>query len=227
MMIEKKAHDFIKLIKEWASDNLRVFPWRMTRDPFKILIAEVLLQRTRAEQVAPIYTNFIKKFPDSYSLSKATIPEIETELSSLGLKKRGKIIYDLANQLENKHNGRIPKNKIGLLQLPGVGNYIANSVLNNAYQIAVPTVDVNFARIIVRVFSLNSKPPLQKSKEIWNFAEWLISFTEDASREVNLAILDIGSTLCKSRKPVCNKCPLYVICNFSKDGFEQARTKKI
>ena len=217
-MVERKALRFVKIVETWGIYNLRIFPWRSTKNPYKILIAEIMLQRTRAEQVVPIYKRFIDKYPDPFSLSETTLIEIERDLFPLGLKKRGQNINKLAEQLTTIHNGKVPNNKEDLLKLCGVGNYIANAVLNNAFGLAVPTVDVNFARIVVRVFSLYSKYPFQKNKEVWEFAEYLISIAGNSGRIINLAILDIGSSICTAKKPLCKKCPLCQICDYSKEN---------
>lgn len=214
MKSEKKKKQFCKLLLRWYKSNRRDFPWRKTQEPYKILIAEIMLQRTKAEQVVPVYERFIEKYSDLHSLSKAPVSELEKEISSLGLEKRAQGLRKLAEQLMEEHKGRIPNSRNELVKLHWVGNYIANALLCHAFGLDVPTVDSNFARVLVRVFSLESKTPAQKDKRIWIFAQSFMPLAKGRGRAFNLAILDLSGKICTPKKPSCEICPLNFICDF-------------
>ncbi len=214
MMISRTTEKFAQAILAWAKKNLRDFPWRKTDDSYRILIAEIMLQRTKAEQVVPVYKHFIMRFPDVNSLSMASESEIMKEIVSLGLKKRAKGLSELAEQLVRDYRGKIPRSRDELVKLHWVGNYIANAVLCHAFGENAPTVDANFARILERVFSLKLKHPAQKDKLVWDYAESLMSVVRGNCRKFNLGILDLASSICTARKPSCGICPISKMCDY-------------
>ena len=115
--MEKFAH----LLLEWYEENKRNFPWRKTRDPYKILLAEIMLQRTKAKQVQPVYLSFLKRFPELETLNSAKPGEIEEFISKLGLMWRANLIRRLAKELIKKFDGKIPETRNTLISLPAVG----------------------------------------------------------------------------------------------------------
>ena len=203
---------FVSLLLKWSKKNIRDFPWRTTVDPYSILIAEIMLQRTKVKQVVPIYMDFLESYPDIFSLSKASDNEIKNKISGLGLAKRAKGIQKLADQIIKDYKGKIPAEKNKLLNLHGVGNYISNALLCHAFNQNVPTVDANFARVLKRIFSLNLKKPEQKDKTLWVFAEDLIQYAQGNCSLFNLGIIDLANLICTSRKPSCCICPCISIC---------------
>jgi A/G-specific adenine glycosylase len=211
----EKMERFLSILSNWGEKNCRVFPWRQTRDPYVILVAEIMLQRTRAEQVLPVFNSFIKKYPDPRALSASSIENIKSSIISLGLEKRAKGLKIMAGQIVSRYSGKVPENEKDLLSLYGVGNYIANAVLCHAYGHRVPTVDANFARVVKRVFSLKAKDPLQKDRNIWSFARRVLSHAGSNFRLVNLAIIDLASLICTPRDPKCPECPLNMICDYN------------
>jgi len=208
LALQEKFESFVRLLLTWAKNNTRDFPWRKTIDPYKILIAEIMLKRTKAEQVVPVYERFVKKYPNPHSVSNAPLPV------SLGLEKRAQGLKKLSKQLVEEHKSKIPKRREELLKLHWVGNYIANAVLCHAFGLDVPTVDANFARVLVRVFSLKPKPPAQKDRQIWAFAESLMPLVKGRARVLNLAVLDLASKICTPQKQSCRTCPLNSICDY-------------
>ena len=125
---EATVQYFRQSLIEWGEQNYRSFPWRETRDPYKVLIAELLLHRTRASQVVDVYISFLDRYPDIPALSRADRGDLATTLYSLGLFWRIDLIMDMAQKLMRDFNGHVPVSKVDLLSLPGVGDYIAGSV---------------------------------------------------------------------------------------------------
>jgi len=148
---------FTALILSWFDKNRRSFPWRTRTDPYQILIAEIMLQRTRADQVEPVYMDFIRRFPDVRKLNRATRKEIGEYFAQLGLFWRTELVKRLARELVERFDGKVPEDRDELLSLPAVGDYIADAVLSFAYGRDIAVVDANVCRVVGRVFGLTAK----------------------------------------------------------------------
>lgn len=201
----------VRLI-HWHKRNQRDFPWRRTQNPYQILIAEILLQRTKAEQVEPVFKKFIKKFPNARTLAEADVNEIEDCIASLGLRKRGGMLKQLAKELGERHGGKIPRDAAALLELKGVGHYAANAVLCFAYGEDASIVDWNVARVIERIWGRAMKYAPHTDKDLFKFVSQLIP--KGKGREFNLALLDFSAKICKPKNPDCEICFLNEMCNF-------------
>jgi len=216
MKREPKSEKFVRTILFWAKHNLRDFPWRRTNDPYRILVAEVMLQRTKVEKVVPVYKDFVNRYPDPQALARAPLEDIVTCIESLGLRKRAKALKLLAEQIVNDYASVIPKNRMELLALFGVGNYIADAVLCHAYGIQTITIDANLARVFKRVFSLKTKGIAQKDKTVRLLAARILKHANGHCRELNLAIIDLASSICTPKNPKCPECFLNALCDYAK-----------
>lgn len=205
---ERFQEDLIR----WFKVHGRTFPWRETDAPFKILVAEILLQKTNAEKVRPIYETIIKRYPSPLEMANSNLRELKKLIKPLGLSKRAKMTKELSVKILKRYSGRVPSDKTELLKLRGVGEYTANAVLCFAYSKEVPLVDVNVARVLRRVFSLKKQKAPHADKALWEFARTLIS--EGRARDFNLALLDLASKVCESNNPKCNICPISRYCIF-------------
>jgi A/G-specific adenine glycosylase len=206
-------NEFVNLILEWHRDNEKKFSWRENRNPYKVLISELLLQKTDSKKVKKLYSRFIEKFPTTYHLYQAKPEEIDDLIKDIGLLYREQRLRKIAEQVINEFNGRIPDNKEDIMSLYGVGDYIANAVLCFAFDKRVPIVDTNVIRIYERVFNVkSSKSRPRTDKEIWNFAEKVLP--EKNYREYNYTIIDFASDICKAKKPLCHMCPITDICYY-------------
>jgi len=216
MMTENKDvfQSFISGILNWGDLNRRDFPWRHSKDPYRIMIAEILLQRTKAKQVLPVYLRFTNKYPVISTLAEASEQEIFELIKPLGLAKRAEGIKRLSQQIVEEYGAEIPKDRTQLLKIHWIGRYIADAIMCHAYGINVPTYDVNFARLIDRVFLLRLKKPRRKDPKGYAFAASLIPYADDRFKELNLSIIDFSDAICKSRKPLCAQCPIKSICNY-------------
>lgn len=198
------------LLLQWGRDNFRYYPWRETKDPYKILIAEILLHRTRADQVVPLYQKFIIRFPTIRAIVEADIDEIKELLASAGLFWRIDLIYRMAQVIESDFNGKIPQDKQDLLSLPGVGNYIASAIRCFAWNHPEILVDTNTVRITGRIFGINVNHGSRRQEKFLLKMEELLDRENPA--DFNFAILDLGSKICLSRKTLCEKCPISSFC---------------
>jgi A/G-specific adenine glycosylase len=208
-----KKELFVDALLEWHAGNSRDFPWRWRSDPYKILIAEILLQKTKAEKVVPVFNSFSSKYPDVEKLSAASVSELKNEIKILGLHtQRATKLQKLAGILVEKYNGTVPSNKKELLELPGIGIYAANAVLCFAFGYDVPLLDTNIGRIIERVFSVKVAGEERKKSNVWDLIAEFVP--EGKSREYNYSLLDFGALVCTAKNPRHNLCPLTEICDY-------------
>ena len=203
----------INLLK-WGRDNFRNFDWRKDVRPYKVLISELMLQRTTATQVEVVFPSFIKKYPNTKKLSLSDTDELIKIIRPLGLyQRRLKVFQILVKQIEQDFNGIIPNEYDDLMELFGVGIYIANAILCFSFNEKVPIVDTNIIRIFQRFFNFQSdKKYIESDKKIWEFAKNLIP--EADYQLYNYALLDFGSLVCKSKNPECDICILRKKCYF-------------
>jgi len=197
----------------WGKTNLRIFPWRNTNDPYKILIAEVMLHRTKAAQVEEIYESFILKYPDFESIAKAGPEIIKSELHPLGLFWRADMLYELAKIIVNSDSGQIPTNKKELMKLPGVGDYIASAVLCFSYEKPEPILDTNTVRVIGRVFGIEINDSSRRNKKFQQIMFDIINCRK--SKKISLLMIDLASLICiAGHNQNHSQCPLNNVCNY-------------
>lgn len=173
---------------EWSQGRLREFPWRETTDPYEVLVAEILLQRTPAERVEPIYEEVVATYPNLATMAEADVGRLAEMLQTLGFQnQRARALIDIGSQLAG--NG-VPENETALLELPYVGKYAANATLCFAFGQPRAIVDANVVRVYERAFGLDLSTT---DSEAWELAQELLP--EDTARRFNLALLDFGATL--------------------------------
>ena len=206
--------EFQKKLLVWYSKNNRNFPWRNSKKFYNIIIAEIMLQKTNAEKVEKIYPDFIKKYPDFYALSKASNNSLKEEFKYLGLQnQKTPILKDLAKKVINMPRNEFFHNKNDLLQIKGIGEYIANAVMCFVFNKRVPIVDSNIIRILERVFNIkSSKKNARSDIEIWKNMEKLLP--EDNFKDFNYALLDFAALICTFYNPKCDECFLTKDCFF-------------
>jgi len=205
---------FQQRLLNWYEQNKRYFPWRNPNNRFGVVISEILLQKTNAEKVDIIYREFIEKYPDFKSILKETDDNLKDSIKFLGLyNQKVPILKDLAKNIIEKHNSKIPSNKEDLLSMKGIGDYISNAILCFAFNKRVAIIDGNFIRILERVFNIKSfKKNPRKDKNIWKKMEELLPIKE--YRNFNYAMLDFAALICKFYKPQCTECIMNDICQF-------------
>lgn len=209
---KEKTKYFREKVIEFYLKHGRRFPWREAKDPYVVLISELLLQKTTSKQVLSVFNEFFSTFPNIQQLARANVKEIEEIVGILGLRKRARFLKELALQIVSEFNGVIPKDRNKLLKLKGVGPYTANAVLAFAYGECVPVVDTNVARVIRRYFGLQEKKPAHADKVLWRFAEQIMPV--ERCREYNYGLLDLAALVCKAHSPLCSECPLNKYCSY-------------
>jgi A/G-specific adenine glycosylase len=202
---------FRKDLTRWGKANRRSFPWRETEDPFRILVAEVLLQRSRGKTVAKVYEQLFERWPDAASLARARFDTIEKVIRPLGLNKRAGSLKEMAALVSGL--GEVPSTLDELLALPGVGPYAAGATLAVAFGKPAPVVDGVTARVYRRYFGLDPAVPASSDPELWRVV--VEASPARKNREWNWAVLDLASSICLPRVPRCQECPLTGHCRWS------------
>jgi A/G-specific adenine glycosylase len=201
---------FSEAIVSWSTKNLREFPWRSSQDPWAILLAETLLQRTLAPQVVGVFSAVLERYPTSRELALASDDILDALIQPAGLKKKGVLLRKLALKLQSCEKSDL-QSLDTLLALPGIGMYSARAVQCFGFGQRVPIVDANVIRVFGRFFGKHSVRPRPRDDiDIWNFAESLVPQSD--FRLYNLGLLDFGADICRPRKPACDICVLRARC---------------
>ena len=196
----------------WFRENSRDFSWRRNRTPYRILIAEMMLRRTRAKQVEPIYNRFLKRFPTINSLANGDSREIRSLLKPLGLEWRANNIILVAKEIRERFGGDLPATRQELLSLPGVGPYVAGAVLCFAHGKPESVIDGNVVRVIGRFFGLRLDGEARRRNEMVQAATVCIPPHDFII--YNYALLDFAAGVCKPTQPLCDSCLLRRNCHF-------------
>ncbi len=185
-------------------------PWRTTRDPYRIVVSEFMLQQTQVERVIPLYTAFVERFPDFAALAAAPAGDVVRRWRGLGYNSRAIRLHGLAQAVVRDHGGVLPSDRDALLGLPGIGPYTAAAVRAFAFDLDDVALDTNLRRIVHRVALGVEYPPLAGDRELDALAR--ASVPAGRAHDWNSALMDLGSTHCTARAPKCLLCPLRDAC---------------
>ena len=202
---------FRRRLLAWGREHRRSFPWRETNDPWRVLVAEVLLQRSRGKTVAKVYEELFRRWPDVGALSRAREGSIAKVIRPLGLVRRAGTLRAMAKEVTRL--GMVPADLDALVTLPGVGRYAANATLVVAFGKRAPVVDGVSARVYRRYLGLPSDLPATSDPSLWE--EVARATPRNASKEWNWAVLDLASEVCLPANPRCGGCPLRARCTFA------------
>jgi A/G-specific adenine glycosylase len=204
---------FRKALTGWFRREGRDYPWRRTRDPYAILVSEVMLQQTQVATVLGrgFYARFLERFPDTATLAAAEDDALLKVWEGLGYYRRARMLREAARLVEERHAGSFPETFEEILALPGVGRYTAGAVLSFAFGKPAPVVDGNVARVLSRL--LDSADPIDAGatlKRLWEVAESLLDHTDP--RTHNSALMELGQSHCRPGAPDCLECPVGRFC---------------
>jgi A/G-specific adenine glycosylase len=195
---------FWRELRKWECLNFRRFPWRDTNDPFFILIAEIMLQKTAAKPVVGVYQGVASACPTVYALADIDINQLKKMMAPLGLIRRAERLILLAQEIVRNYGGKVPKERTALLSLPGVGMYTADAVMCFAFGTPVIPIDTNTARIAERIFGIKSI--MARPRRDKRFAESFSNLLPKKNcREHVFGLIDFASGICKAAKPKCNE----------------------
>ena len=205
--------EFRTALRDWFTKNGKDYPWRRTRDPYAVLVSEVMLQQTQIATVLGrgFYVRFLEKFPDVRALAAAEDDELLKAWEGLGYYRRARMLRESARAVQGIHGGSFPDSYQAILDLPGVGRYTAGAVLSFAFDKPAPIVDGNVARVLARL--LDRADPIDSGpvqKWLWETAERLLD--QEHPRAFNSALMELGQTHCRPGVPDCLSCPVASFC---------------
>ena len=221
----------VPLLLDWYENNRRDLPWRHTRDPYAILVSEIMLQQTRAETVKPYYHRFLSVLPTVEALADADEPTLLKLWEGLGYYSRVRNLQRAARAVMENHGGVIPADFEALLALPGVGRYTAGAVASIAYDIPVPAVDGNVLRVMARLTGDETDVLSAVAKTRAEAALSPIVPTPGAG-DFTQSLIELGALVCTPGEPKCGDCPLHLLCEAKRTGRERdlpvrlAKTKR-
>jgi A/G-specific adenine glycosylase len=201
------------VLLDWAGENHRDLPWRATRDPWAVLVSELMLQQTQVVRVVPKYHAFLRRFPTPADCAAASVGDVVTQWAGLGYNRRAVNLHRCAQAVTEHHAGKIPDDLGALVALPGIGPYTARAVLAFAFERHVAVVDTNVARVLARW----TGRPLSR-QEVQQAADAAVPHGHGWSW--NQGMLDLGATVCTKRVPRCSDCPARAWCGWQQAGGE-------
>ena len=205
----KVKRQFQTRLLKWYQEFGRDLPWRRTKDPYKILVSEVMLQQTQVDRVVPKYHEFLQKYPTISDLAAAEPQHVRETWYPLGYNIRPYRLHGIACEAVERYGGDIPSDQEELLSLKGVGRYTAGAVRSFAFHEDAPILDTNVMRVLHRVFVGEGDPKSQKTK-LWAMSEE--SIPKGKGYDYNQALMDFGAMVCTARKPYCLLCPMQKFC---------------
>lgn len=205
------AHLFRRRLLAWYQAHGRDLPWRRTRDPYAILVSELMLQQTQVTTVIPYYNEWLRRFPDFRALAHAAEAEVLHAWQGLGYYARARNLHAAAKRVVAQHDGNCPASPEQMRKLPGVGRYTANAVATFAFDQAVPIVEANTARVLARLSNLLTRIDSSAGEHaVWDLAGALVP--KRGARAYNSALIDLGALVCTAGQPKCPICPVRGFC---------------
>lgn len=195
----------------WYRVNRRDFPWRRGRQPYRIWLAEIMLQQTRIAAVLPYYENFLKRFPTMDSLARARESEVLKYWAGLGYYSRARNLHRAARKIAAERDGNFPRDREAALALPGIGEYTAAAILSIAFDAPLAALDGNVARVLARLFAIRGdlRTPT-KWQRLTKIAQELLP--ANSPGDWNQALMELGEAICTPRSPQCDVCPIASHC---------------
>lgn len=203
----KLATEFRRRLLRWFRLHGRDLPWRRTRDPYRVLVSEFMLQQTQVSRVEGYYTRFLDRYPTIHVLAGAEPGVVRESWAGLGYYRRAANLHRLAQEVVRDHAGVIPGDPELLRRLPGVGRYTAGAVASFAYERTTPAVDTNVARVIRRAFG-----PRATDRRVWETAAAIMPTRGKAAWAFNQGIMELGALICTARVARCGVCPVRAAC---------------
>lgn len=200
----------IALAWAWMQQHRRDLPWRRTRDPWEVLVAELMLQQTQVARVLDRWPTFLEQFPNPQAAAGSGSAAIVTAWSGLGYNRRALALHQCAVLVSERHNGTLPQTIDELQKLPGIGGYTARAVRAFAFALPAAVVDTNVARIVARAFAGRAL----SWREAQQLADGCVPGEADAGWVWgwNQGMLDLGASICTKRSPKCHECPIRTHC---------------
>jgi len=205
---------------EWYEQHRRNLPWRHTRDPYAIWVAEIMLQQTRVETVVEYYERFMRQFPTLEALAAAALDDVLKAWEGMGYYARARNLHKAAGLIVDEMGGHLPPTPEALLLLPGVGRYTAAAIASIAFEYDAVALDGNLLRVLCRLFGIDDDPGRSNTqRHLRALADAMLP--PGHAGEFNQALMDLGATICIPTQPSCLLCPLAHACRALKEGIQR------
>ena len=205
---------FVRRLLSWYADAARDLPWRRTADPYRIWVAEIMLQQTRVEAVVPYYERFLERYPNAAALAAAPEQELLQAWAGLGYYRRARLLQRTATKIAGEHDGQLPRDYDAIRALDGVGGYTAAAVASIAFDLPFAVLDGNVMRLLTRL--ANDRRDIAKGetkRALAGRAQELMDAAAPGERGAfNQALMELGATVCTPKSPQCGACPLARDC---------------
>jgi A/G-specific adenine glycosylase len=196
---------FRRRLLTWYRANGRDLPWRNTRDPYHILVSEVMLQQTQVDRVLPKYHEWLDRYPSLEALAEAAEADVVETWRPLGYNIRPKRLQAIARESMSRYGGELPGDEDTLLSFKGIGQYTAGAVMSFAFGKRAAILDTNVARVLFRIFVAKGEPKShQMIKRLWELSRAVLPHKHVF--DFNQALMDLGATVCTARAPLCTVC---------------------
>lgn len=207
-----RAARFSRALRGWFRKHGRDLPWRSTRDPYRVLVSEAMLQQTQVSRVIGYYDRFIERFPTMNALAKAEPRRVRESWEGLGYYARARNLHAVMRQVTE-----LPSDPEQLRALPGIGRYTAGAVASFAFERRAELVDTNVARVLRRAFAPRANFKTSRGqRRLWSIAESILPRTGKTTWVHNQALIELGALVCTARVARCEICPVSSICRSSK-----------
>jgi len=217
-------------LESWFRRHRRDLPWRRVaaslpggrrRDPYRVWVAEIMLQQTTVKAVVPYYARFLAAFPTLEALARARPAAVLAAWSGLGYYRRARHLHEAARLVARRHGGRLPAGREALLALPGIGRYTAGAILSLAWDAREPVVDGNVARVLCRLKGERRDPRRREVEaRLWRVAGGLVAAATHPG-DLNEALMELGATICTPVSPACPRCPVRRDCRARVAGVQE------
>ena len=213
-----------RLLLAWYGEEKRDLPWRVDRDPYRILVSEVMLVQTTVAAVTPYFERFLRAFPDFKALAGAEEDEVVKAWEGLGYYRRARHLHEAARRVVALHGGVMPEDASAVRALPGVGRYMAGAILSQAFDLPEPILEANSQRVLARLLAWEGDVKAAATKaRLWEAAARLVP--PRRAGEFNQAVMELGALVCTPRAPRCLVCPLSAHCEAKRLGLQNALPK--
>jgi A/G-specific adenine glycosylase len=201
-----------RLLAWWDQHGRHDLPWQVGRNPYRVWLSEVMLQQTQVTTVIPYFLHFLEQFPTLEQLAHACEDEVLAQWSGLGYYSRGRNLHKTAQRLMAEYQGQLPDDPELLIQLPGIGESTANAIVSQAFDRVLPILDGNVKRVMARHAAIAGWSGQSRvQKQLWQAATERLP--DQRGADYTQAIMDLGATVCKSRQPQCQHCPVQQDCS--------------
>ena len=202
---------FRRRLLTWYWKHGRDLPWRRTRDPYRILVSEIMLQQTQVDRVMPKYKEWLKKYPTLKALAAARPHDVIRTWYPLGYNIRPRRLHAIARESVLRYGGALPDDETTLRSFKGIGPYTAGAILSFAFGRREAILDTNVARVLYRVFVGTGELRTQAlQRHLWSLSRVLLPRRHVF--DFNQGLMDFGATVCTARRPRCRSCPLATTC---------------